>query len=114
METEYGGQYIHIYLCPNHPNERWDVQIAGEKPLCLPCEIKLLRSEVKRMDGVIYAIRRHSDSLLERMTENRMAVPIQSTIQGMVHDKTVDFDNAIQIDVFRIARAVLKYLEGEK
>jgi hypothetical protein len=47
MTTHYGGSYIHVYLCPNHPDERWDVQImSDEKPLvCLACEIKRLRKE---------------------------------------------------------------------
>jgi hypothetical protein len=47
MTTHYGGSYIHVYLCPNHPNERWDVQMMiDEKPLfCLACEIKRLRKE---------------------------------------------------------------------
>ena len=112
MDKEYGGQYIHVYLCNNHPNERWDVRMVGEKPTCLACEVKSLRSEVKRMEGVIYAIRKHSDSLRERMTVEGLSDPIQSTIQGMINDKTVDFDDAIQIDVFRIARTVLAYLEG--
>ena len=86
----------------HHPSCEW---------YCRGCAA--LSTEVKRMEGVIYAIRKHSDSLRDRMTEEGLANPIQSEIQGMITDKTVDFDNAIQIDVHRIARAVIAYLEGE-
>jgi hypothetical protein len=45
MNTYYGGSYIHIYICTDHKDERWDTQMSGEKPFCIPCEIKRLRRE---------------------------------------------------------------------
>lgn len=81
--------------------------------ICAPKYIAFLQAEVRRLEGVNYAISRHSDSLRVRMTEKGIADPIQSAIQKMIHDKTVDFDDAIQIDVYLIARFVLAYLEGE-
>jgi hypothetical protein len=47
-EICHGGAFIHVYICPNHPNERWDVHVVSEeKPYCLPCEVKRLQAENK-------------------------------------------------------------------
>jgi hypothetical protein len=43
-EVHYGGSYISIYLCPNHPNERWDVSTIP--PYCIPCELIKLRAQL--------------------------------------------------------------------
>jgi len=47
----YAGTYFHAYICPNHPNELWDTRItsADGAPYCIPCELKNLREENKRL-----------------------------------------------------------------
>ena len=68
MTTHYGGSYIHVYLCPNHPNERWDVQMMiDEKPLfCLACEIKRLRAVEKFCLDHIRMLQKENKELKEK------------------------------------------------
>lgn len=57
MDIVFGGQQILMYICPNHPNERWDVQMYDDKMICIPCQVKALREEVDKLEKELVQLR---------------------------------------------------------
>ena len=44
-----GGNFIYIWKCDRHPNERWDIH-QSDNPFCIPCELLTLRTIVSKID----------------------------------------------------------------
>ena len=49
--VHYGGHQVYMYICSNHPNERWETGMTSYDgaPYCIPCELLKLRIENKQL-----------------------------------------------------------------